>query len=322
MHFPYPILCENITEGLHRSDHSIQLVLKKGLNEPWPCQFVETPKWKVEQFPPWNGISASVTDQLESQLLVHCFAQQGDYSFNAAWRDILAPSKCAKLLPIQVVRNLIGNSLYYAGEGHQIFVVNNIQNPLKPLWHFLVHRPILVSPSNTPVLLISAVDHRRSDQLISNGKLEESRAKEDFQRIVGHRVAASVKPIKLNATEEASQLLRFVLRLNSTRMIPTSWQGENLPLDKNSPYLATFLSPLYLDYPFPNTDNEEERKRSVVQKLATDPPPSSYDCAKCKARSSAMLKCCSCCKRVYYCTVNCQRADWNSHKVFCNLFKD
>ncbi len=285
LHFPHPILSEEINGALHRSEHSIQVMVKKGLNEPWPCQFVETPKWNVAQFSPWSELSASPSAPIESQLLIHCIAQQGNNPFNAAWRDILDPSKCAKLLPIQVVRNLIGNSLYYAGEGHQIFVVNNIQDPLKPLWHFLVHRPILVSPSNTPLLLISAVDHRLSHKLISKGKLEARRAQEDFQRIVGHKVTANVKPIELNATEEASQLLRFVLRLNSTRMIPTSWQGENLPLGKYSSYLATFLSPLYLDYPYPDMGREcvqslknwqrmYYRVRTIVSNVNRDRRPS------------------------------------------------
>nr|CAH0104995.1 unnamed protein product [Daphnia galeata] len=49
-------------------------------------------------------------------------------------------------------------------------------------------------------------------------------------------------------TEDSTSLLRYVFRLNSTKMKPSSWQEENLPLGKCSPYLATFLSPLYLDH--------------------------------------------------------------------------
>ena len=39
-------------------------------------------------------------------------------------------------------------------------------------------------------------------------------------------------------------------------------------------------------------------------------------CAKCN-RSAKNLRRCSKCKNVYYCSIDCQRADWHKHKPLC-----
>ncbi len=55
---------------------------------------------------------------------------------------------------------------------------------------------------------------------------------------------------------------------------------------------------------------------------AISPDPVSFTkCLRCRKRTedtvSKKLYQCACCKRVAYCSISCQRADWSTHKVIC-----
>jgi hypothetical protein len=45
-------------------------------------------------------------------------------------------------------------------------------------------------------------------------------------------------------------LFRFLLRRNSTKIKPSTWQRENLCLESKSSWLASFVSPLYVESPY------------------------------------------------------------------------
>jgi hypothetical protein len=51
----------------------------------------------------------------------------------------------------------------------------------------------------------------------------------------------------------------------------------------------------------------------------SSPPPFKSGCSKCRKAPAAGTKMhvCSRCKHVHYCNVECQRADWASHKLDC-----
>ncbi|KAJ7701772.1 hypothetical protein B0H17DRAFT_164241 [Mycena rosella] len=44
---------------------------------------------------------------------------------------------------------------------------------------------------------------------------------------------------------------------------------------------------------------------------------SSTQCANCSKTNDQSLKRCSRCKRAVYCSIDCQTADWKSHKALC-----
>ena len=310
--FPYPVLTEG-SGAFNPADRTLRVVLKKALNEPWPSQFREKPKWNVEQFAPWNDELAIFPF---SKLMVHIGAQQGINPFNTAWDQILGSSECKNLLPVEVVRNLIGNIFCVSGNGHEFFSVYNLKDSQEPLWNFRVHTPFLTSPTGTPMLLVSGIDNRLAVKLTANGNVKEKQAQDDFQRIFGQSIGG--KPIQLIVTDEAAHLLRYLLRLNSTKMTPICWQNENLPLGKYSPYLATFLTPLYLAQPQPGEDKEDkldQMRLFLKKKLAAN--VESSQCSRCLKKTKVKLQRCSKCKLVYYCTVECQRADWSNHKILC-----
>ena len=58
---------------------------------------------------------------------------------------------------------------------------------------------------------------------MEQGKLEEEQAQFDFHRIITERVSKEVRVISTTCTEQIN-LLRYSLRLNSTRMRRGAWQ--------------------------------------------------------------------------------------------------
>ena len=179
----------------------------------------------------------------------------------------------------------------------------------KPLFFIRAHPPILSSPFNGPMILLSVLDCRLSEKLVKKGHLKEKKAKEDFERIFHTRNKMATPMILRTNTEDSTSLLRYVFRLNSTKMKPSSWQEENLPLGKCSPYLATFLSPLYLDH-FP--------KFPAKGLDSSDQGSEQFSCAGCGKKSSIAMKRCSRCKTMTYCSTECQKTDWKKHKLVCS----
>ena len=68
--FPFPILAKDVRATLHRKSRHVDLVLKKSLREPWPCEFhTKTSKWIVDDLVPWeNSSSDNVYNCLEHHL--------------------------------------------------------------------------------------------------------------------------------------------------------------------------------------------------------------------------------------------------------------
>jgi hypothetical protein len=101
------------------------------------------------------------------------------------------------------------------------------------------------------LLIISAVDKRLAEKLVQQGKLDKSRGDTNLLRIwesQRYKKSANGKGNRLTimiGNAQVAQLLRFVLRLNSTKITPSAWQRKILPLEENSPWLATFITPLY-----------------------------------------------------------------------------
>ena len=168
------------------------------------------------------------------------------------------------------------------------------------------------------MIFLSAVDHRLSEKLVAKGKLESEKFGEDVKRIFGQK-KTELESLVIE-TNEAAVLLRYVLRLNSAKTNRTSWQVKNLPLDE-APFLATFLTPLYLDNPYPEDNNMERVKVFKMPGRSLRSPRFNRNiCDECGKESNVKLKCCSKCKLAYYCSADCQRADWKKHKIVCKEF--
>jgi hypothetical protein len=158
----------------------------------------------------------------------------------------------------------------------------------------------------SPILMLSACDHRLAETFASMGKLDARKSAEHFFQIMG---SSDITEFSVSASE--AQLLRYVLRLNSMKILPSIWQKNNLPQDENSPWLATFVSPLYDDCPMnKQTYKDDNFTLSSTREIKQD------CCASCK-RIAINLKRCGRCRTVVYCSVECQRSNWAQHKKVC-----
>lgn len=256
---------------LRRPDRLIKVLLKKALNEPWPCHFSEKPKWKVDNFKSWNSKESHLdTTHL---LMLHIGAQKIGESLENLFETIRLVHfpKYRLLPPLEIVRNAIENMFTAAFDCGEYFCVSKVPAPRtsaeflsgamgienqESLFTIRAHLPVLISPFGSPMLLITILDECLSKKLIEKGHLKKKQAEEDFQRIFCGKKKNN--PKILWATENSINFLRYVLRLNSTQMEPSGWQENNLPLGKYSPYLATYISPLYLDNLFPQKKNDAE----------------------------------------------------------------
>ena len=124
--------------------------------------------------------------------------------------------------------------------------------------------------------------------------------------------------IKLSLLEELD-LLRYPLRVNSTRMRRSTWKSKNLPRYEDNPW--TFVSPLFsisndgvcqhLNYqlrcamwsiPLPVGSGGQVNYHYASQVI----------CAACYVKSyvKVELKKCSRCKKISYCSSICQKNHW------------
>ena len=264
--FPHPILVDDIHVDAHK-DNSFDLVFKKALWEPWPLEFQKDrrSKWTLDGLTPWK----------EGNLEAHLRSQ-----FNL----IVEPSGLKSLKRVREMIQSIFLDLSKA-DGDVFFSIQPTGSPgpeNRDYWYLRIHPPILTSPLGTPLLVVSAIDNQLAEKLV-------------FQRHRTHRENTDEvglifnKPIDenftiLSGTLEELQLFRYVLRLNSTRMVPNTWQEEYLLLEENSHLLATYLSPLYIDFPISKQDFEKfttsfDRPSGIVKIDETC-------CAACKEHSS------------------------------------
>ncbi len=308
LNFPFPILVNDICATLHRKTRSIDMVLKKALFEPWPCEFQATTqsRWNVDNLKPWKDGS-----ELESQLMIHLCHQykmkeiRSPLSQNEQKTDFRS-----NMSALKYVRRVILSLM----ESNKEFVcIRRKDSPKIPEWYIRVHLPVRVSPLGSPILLLSANDIRLYEILNSQGKVDLQQSSDDFTRIFEaprYKKNPDGKMLILwtfNSKQE--QLLRYVLRLNSTKILSSTWQKKNLPQGENSSWLATFVSPLYVDCLMDQESLDVFQTDKEIKKVPTS-------CALCN-KISENLKRCSRCRSIFYCSVECQRGHWTEHKNVC-----
>ena len=304
--FVWPFLRDSIET--ETSDNVIRLVLKKSIREPWPAEF-HLLGWQVQQLVPWGKDIESVS--------MHTMAQ---FSFPDIVSDVFkrANADWTSLPSLELIRMIIK----YVFVGHPdssstldtyVTIMDKVSGSDYPDWFFRVHYPIRRTPSGSPIVVISAYDQRLSRKLISQGKGSKGKDVADVERLMLEGRGVSQYPIATlyTHTEEQAEMLRYVLRRNSCKFIPTAWQQKNLPLGANKPWLATFLTPLY---------TENQGSSSIdVSKWTIDRIDWEFEhmCARCAIVHEDVKKCARC-KLVKYCSVRCQKADWPKHKLTCN----
>ena len=209
--FPFPILAKDVRATLHRKSRHVDLVLKKSLQEPWPCEFhTKTSKWIVDDLLPWeNSSSDSMFNIIE-----HHLASQFSSLEEIDAEKSLDP-KCSALHSFRLkIMAMMLDDVEYVSYGR-----NND-------WYLLkLHRPILTSPMGSPILLITALDDNYVKDMtkrITPKNLPIVKEVVDhtliYNKVFPFGTSGPKKKLDFDAgTEEEFQLFRFLLRLNSTR---------------------------------------------------------------------------------------------------------
>ena len=289
--FPYPFLVDNIKVSLHCEDRFISLVLKKAILEPWPCEFKNNSKWKPDSLQPWEE-----KKDLLGSTVSHLGQQFNFYHLQNR-----------SLMENTALNELRGNLSPLLSSSTDFYCIQLKGSKQNPDWFLRIHKPILTSPLNSPIVLLSAF----YNQLTGKHKEKSDRHKtaKDFFCIFPDYKPEKTPIVTLEIDNKESLLLwRFILRLNSTKIEPSLWQKKYLPMGENSLCLSTFISPLYQDF-FMCKKIVDERIPSLIR-------PTQNCCAACK-QITRNLKRCSRCHSTTYCSVECQRQHWILHKLLC-----
>ncbi len=317
--FPYPVKVNDrspmyvdfVQISNCQNDFATTLRMQKALREPFPREF-DHPKWPENCLKPWDE-----RDDLNS-IETHV-----DNQFVSILHDPLLHKS-----PLNRIRGLIRcmflNALTLSSE---IFVIKwhdlakDMSKILYPAWYIRVHQPILTFSTGVPILVLSAMDFYRGYNLVTERKLHRDKFLGHMGRLYcPEGVDTDHTDIGTTYTREEMELFRYVLRLNSTKIEPNTWQINNLPFEEGyNVWLPTFISPLYLDskidMDFINTLKDVSESKVNDGEAAGQMKENSF-CDLCK-KVPQNLKRCSRCRAVFYCSPECQRADWAKHKASC-----
>ncbi len=316
--FPFPVLNDGI-ECTISLNQSFSVVVKKALFEPWPSDFNNPARWNVSELTPFPLFPFGDQDCLIDH---HTHEGQCTEETFLKYEESKILKTKLSLDTMEEVRGIIISFFTMAKGNYEAFSIFDNDNFDNELMQLLIHRPIVKSPLGSPMLLLSVCDLELLRHYIANGNYSEDQAQKDHNRIFG---GASKKIIIFQhpmATKEATDILRYTLRLNSTKILPTKWQRERFPSTNYSPFMATFLAPLYLDnqHPF-DVSKFEMRKVGISITIAESGIPvksGGNRCTGCLKQSTGQLKRCSKCRVASYCSVECQRTDWKKHKLNCS----
>ena len=317
---PWPFLPEAVKISLHKknkkkSEKCICLNLKKSLNDPFPSDFVGRSKWDLNLLKPWKEIEGHGT------LMKHVEAQFSCQHFSMEKFFF----KSSTSSPLDEVREIL-RAIFY-GNFFNSFYLFSIHHLDEPVFYPKVQPIVRFSPHSAPLLITSVNDHQLAQQLMANGALDLQQYQADFHRIFTEGVSRQVCTINASSTEEL-ELLRYSFRVNSTKMRRSVWQSKNLPREENSPWMATFVAPLYSEKTTSDCNKIYQEMRSspvydeipqnMIPELSVDYARFSYSvmCAECLVKNIKLSKC-SRCKVISYCSSSCQKTNWIIHKRHC-----
>ena len=311
---PWPINVHGIESALLDSPNRIRIIAKKCIDDAWPGDYGGRSKWDINRLRPWKDLGKN------ENLKNHIEAQFDCCSFYMSRRCMKIPSP---LTPLCEVRDTI-RAIFYSHYQNkfQLMAVTGPSNPDHPVFFFRLHPPVRFSPHGSPLLLVSVIDYSRLKELIIQGKVDWDEFQSDYHRLITERVSKDVCVIRAS-TDAELLVLRYVLRVNSTRMRRSAWQSKNLPRGQDTPWICTFLTPLYSETITntcgPLTDQVLKKKYIFPFRTITCPPSNALfrkSCAYCYV-VKVQLKSCAVCNTIYYCSTYCQRSHWYLHRKDC-----
>lgn len=229
-------------ETIYMEDNrAARIILKKSVYEPRPWDWSNGVKWNTDRLQAWEPLYT------RKDLSRHLSAQFDFRDLKSQALDVLHAATSALNEVRETVRSIFCAHLL---DGQEVFTIQ-AKDAAQPRidWYLLVHSPVLISPLGSPMLLVTANDHRLAQKLVDQGRLDQQLASSDFERIFSPCAAFHNSPVYtiFTQSDEEVELFRYLLRLHASMILPTAWPGESLPGGKDSPWLSTYISPLYVD---------------------------------------------------------------------------
>ena len=138
--FPHPYIHEDATTITGHGDLTIKISLLKGLRQPWPCeiQSIDRSRWITNSLKEWIDYS------------------EGPHSLQAHLNCQFLLSE--QSLPITPIENTPLNSIRQSIK--KLFLEPNyallqIQNKPVDVFRVKIHRPIVISPTGEPMLVVT-----------------------------------------------------------------------------------------------------------------------------------------------------------------------
>ena len=202
-----------------------------------------------------------------------------------------------------------------------LFVVHTYcdqHDEYEPFIHLKVQTPLRFSPQGAPFLLVSVLDNKLADEFVRDGKYDSEILQSDYCRIFTQGVAREFRSIFTSSREE-SNLFRYLLRVNSTKMRRSAWQSKNLPRGEGSPWMATFLSPLYAEDIEQRCSQAHEIVSASQKFICCERNCDCHSslCAACAVKKITMMPC-DRCNAISYCSERCQQNHWPVHQLNCS----
>ena len=202
----------------------IKLVLHKSLNDPFPIEFGGRSKWDIDLLKRWDAANEMDDKQLNNHLgSMFTFRQLKDQN-KKDFSTKFVIDEVREIIKTIFMAAVFKNTYLYA-------IQDKRKLEKEPDFYLRVHTPLRISPLGAPLLLVSAFDHRMQEKLVEKKVVDSEESQKDFERIFVDPKNPDDVPLRIiyTYTEEEYVMLRYLLRLNSTKMRRTAWQSKNLP---------------------------------------------------------------------------------------------
>lgn len=260
----HPILVDSISLKLQKAKRRIMAVLPKARDRIlWPgdaarmAALGSSNRLDLQRLPDWKLPLNTVALHLARMFSMEHVDQQ----MNGTLRR--TPSSRSSLIDLKDTIQILFK--YFLEDGKTLFTIcDNDSQPTNTHLFIRVHSPLRAGPHGSPLLVLTLVDHDAAEKAVAAGLINTSDELVNFQNVI-HQRDGNWPPHGVLCSAHETYLLKQLLLRNSLRAEPTTWQKRHVPSGLHTPYVATFLTPLYAEKAFGASYMEADPSASKEQ---------------------------------------------------------